>query len=233
MKYSTVIALGLILFLTSCGGSSEKVTLRLAPEKNTEFCITTSTEALGGAMDFSSGGKYCFTAEEINGSTIRFSVKADLTQMDTGDDDFFDEEILNELDLIDDETYSITLNEKGGIAENFTDQDGLPFTELVDMTNLQVQFPDQALGEGDSWEVDQQPTLLGQPVKAIYKVEDIMEDRVVLAYTGKIGGGSVLGAMTKTGEYVIDRKTGLVLNGSFESKLMTGGKAVFTFKQTR
>jgi len=91
-------------------------------------------------------------------------------------------------------------------------------------------FPDKKVKLGDSWE---KASIVGTPAMkqeatTTYTVSKINGNRVTLDTKSKlrVQGGDNDASGTQVGQLIVDARTGLVLNGSFEQNLKGNGKIV-------
>ncbi|WP_430410424.1 hypothetical protein [Kordia sp.] len=255
MIKKTLLAVILVLFLTSC---SNKSTDQVSPYLNFEkgfsqtLVVETKTSATKD-MSFQESREIQFQLDTVTkdssfvftGKIIRMIYKSDMF----GEKEGFDTqvvkainntskmsaselEIYNEIKNTLDKEFTIILDKRGNLLKTATFKDGTYIDPEIakSYTVAPIIFPDEKLAVGYSWEFNtENPIIPTQKIKHIYTVDNITADKIILDVKVEINAlSTLLESNVATGVYEIDRKTKRFIKGQREMKLQIGGgKAIY------
>jgi len=134
---------------------------------------------------------------------------------------------------------SFALNNRGKVVKDmqFTGKaagQDLPF----DINSYQVQFPAEPVSVGSAWTNESADKQVGGKRTNTYTVKEINDATVVLGVKSVLPAPQMKGAQPSvfTGSYTVDRKTGMLINGSIGGNVETMGATVtmtFTGKEVK
>ena len=79
-------------------------------------------------------------------------------------------------------------------------------------------LPNKAVKVGDSWKTSSDLSAIHQTVSTVYTVKNIKDDRVYLTGDSKINSTDGRNAATQESQFIIDSKTGLMIDGLFNQE---------------
>jgi hypothetical protein len=239
----------LFVLLAGCSGSSassEKVLLRLNYKSGEEHIYLTTTETSQSAdiavKDQMEIGFRVIAAEQ-DGS---YEMAVDLLRMrydmvmggthETYDSDKNPEEMTEEERSMHEEFRGALEAElrfsgdaAGKITRPLTHSTGEPAETIIDIRKLQIVFPEQKVGVGDSWEDQMTVELTSATIATTYTIKAITADRIIISASSDIKGP--LATNTSTGTYELDKKTCRLLKSTTVMELSTGGSATFAIAE--
>lgn len=231
-----------LVLIASCSQNTEEIILKLDKKVGDEQIIVSSTETSRGAlMSMNNNIEVLFKVSEHQGNmyTLTSDVLAIKTEIKMGDDvesyDSKKEEskMTNDersmhaefKDILDSE-FTISMDERGNIVKPFHYANGnIVEGPIVDMSNIQIVFPETKVKVGTTWENEKTNPLTAQKTKSIYKIKNITDKEIIISVSSTITGISgLLNENKATGEYILDKKTCNLIKGTLEMNLQAGGK---------
>ncbi len=242
-----VSILAVIILFSSCSQNKEEINLVLQKNVGDKQTIVSTTETSSGAlMSLKSTTEIDFTVSEANDTV--YTLTADVLRMvyetkmgneiENYDSDKKESEMTSDekfmhsefKDILDSE-FEISIDNKGNISEPFHYLNGDAAESPVDMSNIQIIFPETKVKVGSIWENERTNPLTSSKNKAAYRIMDISDKEITIAVSLIISEslGGLLKENKATGEYILDRKTCNLIKGNLEMNLQTGGKVTKTF----
>lgn len=238
----------LVLILFGCGKSnSETINLKLDFKPGEVFKIYTATISKGDQMKYQNVMKMNFTIDSVANDKNVIAVKVLQISSESdmfGEKESYDSEkdltAMNEseramhLDFIDvlNNTFSVSISNKGKVLEPFKNKEtNQPSEEIIDISNIFIQFPDEPVGVGSEWKSERTNSLTTSKNTYTYKVTEINDKEIIISVIIEVG--AVKGIMSKNtaeGHYVLDKKTCKLISGEYSMSLqMGGGTATYKF----
>ena len=235
-------------FFISCSQNNEEIDLKLSPkvgEQQTIVCqvATTGNEQMSmkstmvvrfkvaskddqNVFTFHTDLRYIKTETKMFGEVEKYDSTKDESLMTT-DEKSMHEEFKNALAS----NFEIRIDEKGNIVEPFRAIDGNPSTEaLVDMSNIQLVFPNEKVKVGSEWKNEKTNPMTEQLTKSTYTIKDITENEIIISVAAEIDGVSgLLGKSKVEGEYILNKKDCTLIKGTLAMDLQMGGKVTNTY----
>lgn len=212
--------------------------MQLVDEKNSIKTIKTTYKRIEMSMDPGTGQKMEFTSEQgteqasffglpskmlaaLKGKSFTMQVNTKGEILSISGLDKIGEAMVNAVDL--------PAEMKQKMMAAFKDQFSEKAVKQMFSQSFSI-FPNKAIKVGDSWQTkDSVSAPVNMETTTIYTVKNIKNNFIYLSSSSKIKGeGSTTG--TETGKLIVDSRSGLVTNASFEQKLK--GVALFTTKST-
>lgn len=231
-----------LLFSTACSNSSENIDLELQYKKEDEFIIVMTTEATSPDISYDSYEELKFTVDSITnqGYSMRFDVVQikDNSKIDGKKQTYDSNKSESEMTEVEKEmheefrstlasTWTYAMNRKGKITSPFQYSDGTAAEPPLDMENLQIVFPSKSLKVGSTWTNEKENLLTSAKTSTTYTIKTISADKITITVEAKIGGvKGLINDSKATGEYILDRKSNMLISAILEMNLATGGKAV-------
>lgn len=231
--------------------NSEKVLLRLNLEKGFSRLVTYSSNATANGEPMMNEGlgltvvvdavsegtdpQYTFTSivkymnmeSSVMGEADNYDSSKKVSDMSPSELEWH-----AELGRFIDKPMTFVLDSRGKIVKSFTADGVRPIDSPIELNNFQIPFPEKEVGIGDSWNGEYPNLLNGAMVKNTYTVTDITDKAVQIAVVSTVPG--IEGVMKENklnGAYSIDRKTGLLLQGTMEGDMTQfDAKMSYTFK---
>lgn len=242
MRLPFLLIYTVLLFSSACSNSSENIDLELKYNKGDEFIIVTTTEATSPDISYNSYEELKFIVDSItkqgyvmrlnvveiknestiNGKKETYNSSKNESEMSEQEKEMH-EEFRSTLDAI----WKFGMNRKGKITSPFQYIDGTPTELPLDMENIQIVFPSKSLQVGSTWTNEKENQLTSAKTSSTYTIKSITADKITITVEAKIGGvKGLINDSKATGEYILDRKSNMLISGKLEMKLATGGKAV-------
>lgn len=244
LRHSTLALVA--FFLVACGSSnSESISLKLNLQKGNKHTITTGMEtSMGALMSVKMETAMSFEVTDVvgNGEAFAFNTKVLSIKSNTksGDDvesydsnkpvsemSFDESSMHSEFEDVLNSTLTLSIGQNGEITEPFS-INGTPLpSDPIDMSNVQLIFPDEALQEGSTWSHETTNPLVGTKRNSTYTLRKIGDSELTISVDAK---GGITGDQKINGEYILDRQTGLLKKGHLTMKLMNGGSVTYSMK---
>jgi hypothetical protein len=124
---------------------------------------------------------------------------------------------------------TIRINRNGRIVQPFQFANSQENAgTVVDMSKIQLIFPDKALNVGDTWKSEGSNEITMGLTRTTYELKEVTDTEIKIGVGTKIEDGTgMLGNKRLKGEYVLDRRTNRLKKGKLEAELSTGGKFVY------
>ena len=235
MKVIKQISLFTFLILaSSCAQNSEEIQLKLDRKVGDKQTIVSATETSSGAMlSIKNTMEVSFEVSAYNGSvyTLTSNLLRIKSETKMGDDienydsdkeessmSFSESSMHSEFKTLLDSTFLISIDNKGNVVKSFHSQNGdLVESPIVDMSNIQIIFPDTKVKVGSKWENEKTNPLTTQLTKTTYTIKDINDQEIIISVRATIAGfSSLMGDSKVTGEYILERKTCNLIKGFLE-----------------
>jgi hypothetical protein len=99
---------------------------------------------------------------------------------------------------------------------------------VIDMSKIQLIFPDKELKVGDTWKSEGKNELVSGLTRTTYELKEVTDTELKIKVIAKIEDGTgMLGDKQLKGEYILDRKTNRLKAGKLDTELSSGGKFVY------
>jgi len=124
---------------------------------------------------------------------------------------------------------SIRINRKGEVVQSFQFAGSEENAgDIIDMSKIQIVFPDRELKVGDTWKNENSNSLISAFTQTTFKLKEVTDSDVKIGVEADIKDGTgLLGHKKLRGEYRLDRRTNRLLDAKLESDLSTGGRFVY------
>ncbi len=236
-----------IALFSSCTQNNEEIVLELKYNIGDEQIIVSSTETSNNSsMSFKSGmeinfivsdyteNEYTFTSdvlrvksEIIMGDDIeKYDSDKDETQM-TSDEKSMHLEFKDVLDS----KFNISIDNLGNITKPFRYMDGeIVENTIIDMSNVQLIFPEYKVKVGTEWKGERINSLTGQNISSTYKIKSITAKEIEISVNSIVAEMSgVLSENRVSGTYVLDKTSCTLIKGTLEMNLQMGGSLTTTY----
>jgi hypothetical protein len=233
--------------LTACNSSSsdEKIDLQLNLKKGDEHIIVSETTTEGNSMDVKNIMAIKFRVDSVaeNEFFLTANVMRIQSEMKMGEDsESYDSQkdpatmtsgersMHREFAALLESPLTISIDKKGKVVKPFKFTNGeTPEEPPIDMSAVQIPFPDHAVKSGDEWTSERPTPLTSTTTKVTYKIKEIAKDKIIVKVEAAIAGVNGLLEDNKAeGEYVLDRASGRLLSSTMEMKLKSaGGKVIY------
>jgi len=237
----------LILFI-SCSQNKEELSLELHRKIGDEQTIVSMIETSKGSLlnvkniievkfIVSSIDNTVYTLKSdvlsikteinMNGDVVEsYDSEKEVSQM-TADEKSTHLELKNILDP----EFEISIDKSGKIIKSFHLLNGeMIDASIMDMSNIQLIFPEKKVRVGSRWENEKTNPITQQKTKSIYRIKDITDKEIIISVNSTISEISgLLDKNTVKGKYILDKKTCNLIKGSLEMSLQTGGKVTNTY----
>ncbi len=235
-----------ILF-SSCTQNNEEINLRIDKKVGDEQIIISTTEtSRGSLMRIKNVIELNLKVSDLNENSYNFTtdilrIKSETKmagEVESYDSDKKESEMTNderemhsEFKSILDSKFGISIDDKGNIIKPFYDLNGsIIETPIVDMSNIQIIFPEFKVKVGTKWESEKTNPITSQKTKTTYKIKDISDKEITISVNSIISGISgLLGENEAIGEYKLDKQSCALIKGTLEMNLQGGGKVTNTY----
>ena len=243
------MAIGILIMNSSCYRNKEQLDLKLNPMKGDEQTYIYTAKTEGSLANINTEVEMTFKTLSNKNGKIEYEVdfvsiisKSNLFGEDETYDSRMDEASMSESQLeqhadykpLLDSILSLSMDSRGGITKELSFSNGdivrsLPF----DFNHIQLVFPEEKVRVGGSWNREWTSTFLNRRIiKGEYYIMDITESEVEIK--SKLNIPPVVPPMEMSvswGKYILDKKTGLLIEGTLKQDLQMGGKLTISFKQ--
>lgn len=232
-----------LLFACADTGNNEEIDLILKYNPGDTQTITYRESATSKLVELKNEMQILFKVSSIDpdGSTYHFEV--DLLEVSTesgkGDDmesynskqDFTQMNSEQRLMHIEFKPYlqnllTISIDKKGHVVEPFELLTDMPLHEnepLIEMSQVQIPFPDHKVSEGSKWSSSfDRDDLIPVHRDSEFTVEEISADEIIISVESEIE--SMVGPNTMTGKYILNRENCQLKSANLEMPSMMGGK---------